>query len=265
MLDMQFFRKIIDELSPHLTYLTFYFQGEPYLNPAFTEMVEYATRNKIYTATSTNAHYLTPENARKTIESGLKRLIISIDGVTQESYSKYRIGGQLDKVLEGAKNLVEWRKKLNSRTPYLIFQFLVTSASEGQVQEIINLGKAIGVDEVKLKTLQVYDYSMGNELLPTNEIYSRYKKDGKGKYAIKNKLLNHCWRSWQGCVFTWDGLVVPCCFDKDAKHTLGNASETSFSSIWHSTEYNKFRQSILHSRKDIDICKNCTEGAKAWI
>src|SRR5436189_2825797 len=125
MLDKKFFEGMIDELAPHLLYLIFYFQGEPYLNPAFLDMVQYASSKNIYTATSTNAHYLDDENARRTIESGLDRLIISIDGTTQETYEQYRIGGSLDKVLEGARNIIHWKKKLRSKTPHVIFQFLV--------------------------------------------------------------------------------------------------------------------------------------------
>ena len=79
MLENSFFRKTIDEMHHELLYLIFYFQGEPFLNPSFLEMVKYASGKKIYTATSTNAHYLTDDNARKTVESGLDRLIISID------------------------------------------------------------------------------------------------------------------------------------------------------------------------------------------
>src|SRR3979409_1904989 len=123
MLDDTFFRDTIDQLSHDLLYLVFYFQGEPYLNPDFLEMVRYAAQKKIYTATSTNAHYLNDENARKTVESGLDRLIISLDGTSQEVYSQYRIGGDLEKVLTGAANIVKWKKKLNSKTPYVFFQF----------------------------------------------------------------------------------------------------------------------------------------------
>lgn len=264
MLKEDFFKTLIDELSPHLTYLTFYFQGEPYLNPRFLDMVKYASDKNIYTATSTNAHYLTDENAKKTIESGLDRLIISIDGTTQETYSNYRIGGQLDKVLEGAKNIVAWKKKMKSSTPYLIFQFLVTSANEHQVPEIKALGKEIGIDEVKLKTVQVYNHEDGSPLIPKNEKYARYKKNVAGKYEIKNELLNHCWRSWNSCVITWDGNIVPCCFDKDASHPMGNVKQASFASLWHSEKYNAFRKALLHSRKEIDICQNCTEGTKVW-
>ena len=86
MLANEVFTQVIDELYKELLYLIFYFQGEPYLNPKFLEYVKYASDKGIYTATSTNAHYLNDENAKKTIESGLDRLIISIDGNTQEVY-----------------------------------------------------------------------------------------------------------------------------------------------------------------------------------
>jgi pyruvate-formate lyase-activating enzyme len=79
----------------------------------------------IYTATSTNAHYLNDQNARRTVESGLDRLIISLDGTTQDVYQQYRVGGKLEKVLEGTRNVVRWRRELKSSTPRIIFQFLV--------------------------------------------------------------------------------------------------------------------------------------------
>ncbi|RYD74464.1 MAG: radical SAM protein, partial [Sphingobacteriales bacterium] len=220
MLQEETFRNVIDQVSSHTPYLILYFQGEPYLNKAFFDYVTYATSKNMYVATSTNAHYLNDVNAKKTVESGLSRLIISIDGTTQETYKSYRVGGKLDKVLEGAKNVVEWKRKLKSKTPHIIFQYLVVKPNEHQTDDILKIAKEIGVDEVKFKTAQVYDYENGNELIPENEKYSRYKKNKKtGKYDIKNQLLNHCWKLWQSCVFTWDGKVVPCCFDKDATHT----------------------------------------------
>ncbi|HRB92899.1 MAG TPA: SPASM domain-containing protein, partial [Chitinophagales bacterium] len=72
------------------------------------------------------------------------------------------------------------------------------------------------------KTAQVYDYENGNELIPENEQYSRYRKNSDGTYSIKNSLENSCWKLWHSCVITWDGKVVPCCFDKDAQHQLGD-------------------------------------------
>lgn len=265
MLHKDFFRETIDQLHKDLTYLVFYFQGEPYLNPQFLDMVQYASAKKIYTATSTNAHYLNDANARRTVESGLDRLIISIDGTTQETYQQYRVGGQLKKVLEGAANIVRWKKALNSKTPFVVFQFLVVRHNEHQIDEVKRLAQEIGVDDVWLKTAQVYDYENDpNQLIPTNEKYSRYKKDKSGRMTFKGNNQNHCWRLWHDPVITWDGAVVPCCFDKDAQHKLGDLKQQSFKELWQNKEFHQFRQQVLQSRKNIDICANCSEGVKVW-
>jgi len=265
MLKKDFFSETIDQISKDLLYLVFYFQGEPYLNPGFLDMVSYAASKKIYTATSTNAHYLNDANARRTVESGLDRLIISIDGTTQDVYQQYRVGGNLEKVLEGARNIVKWKKELKSRTPFIFFQFLVVKPNEHQVEEIQTLAREIGVDEVRFKTAQIYDYENDpNQLIPTTEKYSRYKKNKEGKVEFKNDLPNHCWRLWHATVITWDGLVVPCCFDKDAVNKLGDLKGKPFREIWHNEQYVDFRKRILNSRKNIEICSNCSEGTKVW-
>ena len=265
MLENNFFKRTIDQISGELLYLIFYFQGEPYLNPDFLKMVSYASSKGIYTATSTNAHYLNDDNARKTVESGLDRLIISIDGTTQEIYQQYRKGGKLDKVIEGTKNIVAWKKKLKSRTPFIFFQFLVVKPNEHQTGEIKKLAKECGVDEVRFKTAQIYNFENDpNQLIPLTAKYSRYKRDKNGVYRLKNSLSNHCWRLWHATVITWDGMVVPCCFDKDAEHKLGDLKGKSFTEIWKNDTYVQFRKKVLQGRGNIDICANCSEGTKVW-
>lgn len=264
MLQDELFHKTIDELYKDLAYLIFYFQGEPYLNPKFLEHVKYASSKGIYTATSTNAHYLNEENSKKTIESGLDRLIISIDGTTQEVYESYRIGGKLDKVIEGTKNIIKWKKQLGSKTPHTVFQFLVVRPNEHQVSDVKKMAKELGVDEVGFKTAQIYDYENGSDLIPTLDEYSRYKKLSSGKWKIKNELLNHCWKLWHSCVITWDGTVVPCCFDKDAEYKMGDLKTQTFESLWNNEVYKNFRASVLRSRSEIEMCRNCTEGTKVW-
>ena len=263
-LKADFFKKTIDDLYPDLIYLIFYFQGEPYINPQFLDMVKYARDKGVYTITSTNGHFLNSLNAKKTIESGLDRLIISVDGTTQETYESYRKEGKLETVLQGAKNVVKWKKELKSKTPHIIFQFLVVRPNEHQIPEIYRLAEEIGIDEVKLKTAQVYDYKNGNELIPTIRKFSRYAEKPNGTWQVKNELLNHCWKLWHACVITWDGLVVPCCFDKDALHKLGDLKRLPFRKIWQGEAYFNFRKKLLQGRGQIDICTNCTEGCKVW-
>jgi radical SAM protein with 4Fe4S-binding SPASM domain len=145
-----------------------------------------------------------------------------------------------------------------------VFQFLVVKPNEHQVPDVQKLAKTMGVDNVLLKTAQIYDYQNGSDLMPTIDKYSRYKKTIDGTWKIKNELMDHCWKMWNSCVVTWDGKIVPCCFDKDAHYTLGDLKKNSFEEIWRSAAYNDFRRSILRSREEIEICKNCTEGTKIW-
>lgn len=264
MMKMDIYNRVIEELSPTLMYLILYFQGEPYLHKDFFEMISSASSNNIYTATSTNGHYLDDENAKETVRSGLDRLIISVDGTTQESYENYRIGGSLEKVLDGAKNVVSWKKKLKSSIPHIIFQFLVVRTNEHQLDEMKKIALEIGVNDVAFKTAQIYNFENGSDLIPSKGRYSRYRQRSDGKWELKNKLENKCWKMWHSCVVTWDGKIVPCCFDKDASHQLGSINEFSFKDIWNGTDYNRFRKMLFHSRKSIDICQNCTEGTKVW-
>ncbi|QCK13436.1 radical SAM/SPASM domain-containing protein [Mangrovivirga cuniculi] len=259
------YKALIEELKGQLTYLLLYFQGEPYLNKNFFEMIEIASKNKIYTATSTNAHYLTTVNAEKTVKSGIDRVIISIDGTTQEVYQQYRVGGKLDKVIEGTKNLVNARKALKSKTPFIIFQFLVVRPNEHQIEDIKKLAKELQVDKVAFKSAQIYNYKNGSPLIPLNEKYSRYKKQNDSSYKLKSEPDDSCWKMWHSCVMTWDGKIVPCCFDKDAHHNMGSINDKSFKNIWHSEPYDNFRTQLFESRNQIEMCKNCSEASKVWV
>ncbi len=258
MLSFVMFKSVIDELHKNLIYLTLNFQGEPYLNADLFEFVKYAKSKNIYTATSTNAHFLDDDNSRKTVESGLDRLIISVDGTEQNAYSSYRVGGDIDKVKQGIENIIKWKKQLDSEMPFVVLQFLVLKTNEHQIAGIKRYAEKVGADKLELKSVQIYDSSNFEHLLPSADQYARYKKH-EGKYVIKNKLRNRCFRMWSSCVITWDGFVVPCCFDKDAEYTMGNINTSPLRSIWKSSNYNTYRKKIFKSRKSVGICCNCTE------
>lgn len=259
MLQDRFFEQVIDQVKGHLTWLHLYFQGEPFLNPRFLDMVSYANGQGIFTSTSTNAHYLGEKQVSGILASGLKQLIVSMDGITQEVYESYRVGGNLSKVQEGIRLLVSERQKAKQRFPRIVLQFLVTGQNEHQLAALKIWAKDMGVDELQLKTTQIYDYENGSELIPSDLAFSRYFPTGDGKWKLKKQPENKCWRMWQGAVVTWDGKVVPCCFDKDASHVMGELKESSMESIWNSAGYLAFRKQLLGDRSQIEICRNCTE------
>jgi len=257
------FRKLVDQVKDHVIYLTLYFQGESYLNLDLFKMINYANQAKIYTSISTNAHFLDEENCKRTVQSGLDKLIISLDGITEESYKIYRKGGELKKVEQGVKNLVEMKRKLKSKTPYIIIQTIAFSHNEHELDEIKTLKSKWDIDDVVIKTAQVYRPE-DSSLLPKNPSLSRYKFEN-GNYVIEEELPNKCWRLWSSPVITQDGQMLPCCFDKDADHSMGNpVNEGNFESVWNNDKYQTFRRQVFNDRSSIDICKNCSEGVKVW-
>lgn len=254
------FKSIIDKIKKHCVYLNLYFQGEPFINNNLTEMVNYAVKNKIFTAISTNGHFIDKNSAEKIINSGLGRLIISLDGTSQKSYEQYRKGGDFNKVISGIKTIINTRKKLKARNPVVVLQCLALASTEFEIHEIKNLGSELGVDKTEIKTAQFYNLESDNSLLPSNNKYSRYKKDETGKRIVKNKLTNKCFLLWSSAVITWDGYMVPCCFDKDAKYSYGNIKTLPLKALWHGKNANNFRKQILKQRAKVDMCRNCTEG-----
>jgi len=258
-MSLEVFKNILDKLSPNLVYLTLYFQGEPMLNPGFIEMVTLARSRRIFIASSTNAHFLNEKNVQSIVKSGLSHLIISMDGLDQVTYEKYRVKGELAKVTEGIERLVEAKKLYKSGYPFIELQFLVMRHNEHQVEQMREFARKSGVDKLSFKTIQIYDFSHGNPFVPSSKDKSRYRQLPDGSWVMARKIRNRCHRIWSSLVVSWDGKVVPCCYDKNAEYQTGNLLEDSLSAIWKNQIYSSFRSRMLSHRADIEICRNCGE------
>ncbi len=266
--DLNLFKKVIDENKKYLTNIILHFQGEPLLHKQLGEMIKYARKNRIYTEFSTNGQLLA-ENIDIIKSAKPDKIIISLDGLTQETYNKYRVNGDITKVFKSLEELSKLKRK---ERPFVEVQFLVFKHNEGEItnyKKSRTFGSRIlepkareklqyKIDKISLKTAQIYDNSQ-IEMLPINEKYSRYKiKDGK--FTLKSDLPNYCRRIIFGSVITWDGKLVPCCFDKDADFIMGDVKTHSLNEIRNSEKYKQFIKSVFSQRDKIDMCNNCTEG-----
>jgi radical SAM protein with 4Fe4S-binding SPASM domain len=256
-MDLDFYKRIITELKPSLLNVNLYFQGEPMLHPQFFSFI--SKSEGIHTSVSTNGSFLSVENSERIMTSGLNEIIVSIDGFDQEVYSKYRLNGDFYKVKEGIENLVAVRNRIGARVK-IILQFLVNRMNEHQIHAITCYASDLNIN-LKLKSMQVNSKEDIPLWIPVSKKYSRYKKEGDN-YSLKNSLPNRCARLWFNPVITWDGKVIPCCFDKNGEHVMGDLNHESFEEIWFGTRYMLFRRSILTERKMIPICRNCTSGLR---
>jgi len=252
--DMELYRKFILENRKTLTNIILHFQGEPLMCQQLGEMIAYARQNRIYTMFSTNGQLLAQSidlirNARP------DHIIVSLDGLTDKTYTKYRVGGNLQNVFDGLEKLSQLSAK---ERPYIELQFLVFSHNEHEIPELKNLKKKYHIDKITLKSVQIYENSQV-EFLPENQKFSRYAVTENGNFQLKKELKNQCKRLIFGTVVCFDGRVVPCCFDKDADHELGNIASQSLHEIRNSKKYIDFVTKVFSNRNEISICNNCTE------
>lgn len=259
MMSMDVYRKIIDEASRYAFYLTLYFQGEPLLHPEIGAMITYAKSKKMFVFISTNGHFLTPKIATTLIESKLDKIIVSLDGATQDEYEQYRVGGDLNTVIEGMKGLAQERRKMNSLHPRITAQVLLLKTTENHLDEIRDLAFAHGADNVEFKKAQFYNPNQGDNLIPRHPEYSRYGYSTEKGWQLKRKPSNGCKRLWSSLVVTWDGNVLPCCYDKDASHVFGRLQNSTLIDTYRSPEAKSFRNRVFKQKKSIEICQNCGE------
>jgi MoaA/NifB/PqqE/SkfB family radical SAM enzyme len=233
------FTRTIDQIKDYCIWLTLYSWGEPFLNRRIHEFVGYAHQNRIATIISSNLNKpLTSEMAENIIKSGLDVMIISIDGVTQDVYQIYRVGGHLDRVLNNVKLLVQKKKELGYQTPHLEWQFIVMRQNEHQIPEARKLAAELGVDAIVFKKVDFPhgedDPKVAEQWLPRNHpeylrpqpFYKPYHEDGE-----------RCWRLWRSGVVNWDGGYAPCCYLTDESDDFGNVNTSPVREIWNNQSY----------------------------
>ena len=264
-MDIQTYSNILEKMGDDIFFLLLYHQGEPYINKNFLKFVEMAKARNIYTTTSTNAHYFDDETIHATIDSGLDSMIVSLDGLTQDVYEKYRVKGKVDKVIDSARRFMEIKKERGSKTPIIALQFLVMKHNEQQLNDVKKLAREIGVDRLLIKNIEVHNVQEANEWLPADDRYRRYNFDGQ-TLKVKNQSRTSCPRVWKTTLINWDGTFVPCCFDKNGEFPMGNINDkASFSDIWQGKTFDNFRKKLIHERETIDMCHNCNQGLDSFM
>jgi len=264
LLKLSEFRKLIDQISDTAFYVQLFFQGEPYINKDLPAMISYAQSKNIYISISTNGHFVTEKNVDVVLDNAPDKLIFSVDGLDEESYQKYRVGGTFEQADNGLRALINRKIQKGLKKPFVEFQFIVMKQNEHQLDDVKKYCEQVGVDKLVFKTMQISSYENAVKFLPSNKKYRRYILENNS-FRIKHKIKNHCFALWRTSVITWDGKVVPCCFDKDAQNEIGTVNGRSIYDIWNSKEYVNFRKKILSDRKSVSMCTNCTEGLKVNI
>lgn len=147
--------RVVAPVAGELTAVALYgTRGEPYLHDGLEEAIGWLKRRtRARVEVSTNGSLLTAERARRSLEAGLDRLIVAVDGLTQDSYARYRVGGRLEQVLAHVRELCR-QKRAGGFATEVVFQLIPMAMNEPELPGLAELAWGLGVDEVRLKLSQ---------------------------------------------------------------------------------------------------------------
>jgi len=265
-MDLSFFKKYIDEVGDYIFIILLWDWGEPFINPAIYDMISYAQNKNIKIVSSTNGHiFAKKDNAEKMVKSGLYSLIFAIDGITQETYERYRKGGNLDTVIEGIKNIIEAKRALNSKYPFVNLRFIAMKHNEHEIPKLKDFAESLGVNELTIKTLNPHDEfnteEEGMKFIPDNHAYRRFEYDPETNRRIPLKT-NPCKTLWNLSAIHWDGKVSPCTYDPYDKYNIGDLTKDTFKTIWWGKAYKQFRRQFKKDYRRLEPCSFCTYAFK---
>ncbi len=255
LMDVELVKEKLKLHQKHAFYCNLYFQGEPFLNLQLAEIIKLTKDMNYYSVVSTNGHFLNEKKCISIIESGLDKLIVSLDGIDSESYSKYRSGGFFSKVTQGISQMAKTKKELNKRNPLLVVQMLVNKTNEHQLDKARRFVKDLGADMLELKSMQIYTDEGRKQFLPSGKKFNRYS--GKNRnYSSHSHNKGVCKRLWSHVVYTSDGLMVPCCYDKKPEYIINGENRVN-SNLWRSEQMQDFRSKLFKNEEVPEICRNC--------
>lgn len=249
------FKKVIDEIGKYLLLIRLYNWGEPLLNQELKKMVEYATERGIEVKISTNLSMaLSVQEIEDIAKTNLRKIYVSANGASKESYSKYHVGADFDRVMKNLKLLTEKKREVNNKYTEIIWLFHVFSHNEHEIEEAKVLAKGIGI-KLSINKMRT---DMGKEVFETTE--DAIERDGKwlpenpeyNIFDIENntpKKRFRCNILWKETVINWDGSILPCCFIYSEKFSFGNIRQRSFKDIWNNEIYVAARKAVKSNRQ----------------
>ncbi len=261
LLSEEHFRRVIDELSDSLLLIVLWNWGEPFLNPRLCEMIGYATSRNILVHTSTNGNVpFDDEFCERIIDSKLQSLVFAIDGATQETYSKYRAGGELERVKQNLRNLVAARKRRRVNHPMLTVRFVAMQPNEAELDAVRELSRELGADYFAVKSVDMPEargQQLDQKFRPEEDGFRRYEYE-KDSYQRARRAFE-CMRPHKRLTLDAQGVVVSCEYDYKNSYPFGNLSETaSIVEIWKSQAAALFRRNFHRGHNQYSHCETCT-------
>lgn len=244
-MDFELFKKIIDDASGWASQVSLFLSGEPLYYKKQKEAIEYAHAKGLYTRVHSNLLLLSEKNIDALLTPALDELSISFEGPTRSHYDFIRVKGNFDTVIEKTRWLLEERARRGQDRPRIIVQSLQL---QGESVDELRDGNARLLQGARYDEIKI---------VPTHS-FAGFFKDGIRGRDPREDLYDSCGMLYNRMTVLWDGRVVACCNDFEAKYICGDIRQQPLMSIWNSTRFRELRQLLRDRRhREVELCRDC--------
>jgi len=255
-LDWDLFKRVVDEMSPHVHTTTLHIWGEPLLHPRLPEMIAYCREHDLRTEISTNGVLLDEQMSRALLRAGPAAVYIGMDGFTKETYERVRRQADFERTVANIQRFLQLKVEGGYRQPFINLQIIEMAPTGAEIEEFRRRWSVPGVDRVHIKAFD----SWGGQIGEISDLALERPALPEPRYPCPNL--------WYHVHIYWDGALVSCDRDFDALNQLGNV-KTGVMKAWNGPLMAELRRKHIEQRlEDVPACRNCVEWAwwkPAWF
>lgn len=251
-MELSVYRKCIDDMSQfdeRLKVLRFVGMGEPLLHPDIAEMIAYAVGHHVADRTEllTNGSLLTTAMSDALISAGLSRLVISLQGVSRETYARIsKVDIDFENLVANIRYFYKAQKSTHVYIKIVDYALADKSEKEKYFDIFGDICDSIAVENA-VPIMPGVDYE---KVLKT--------PDGrKTQFGLPVTDIQVCPQPFFTMQINPDGKVVPC-YQIAYPGIMGDANRQSIHEIWNGESYRSFRRAMLNGRRRVnDVCAQC--------
>lgn len=283
--DMDIFRSF-EPIMDYIEEVTLMGWGEPTIHPHFNEMLSIIDKHSARKYFCTNGMNL-KKIKDAVFDYHVDVFAVSLDGATDETNGRIRRGSKIDVITEDLKEIVRIKKERELKYPWINFVFCAMQSNIRELPDLVRLAADIGIEEVKVVYLTVFEKSLLNESLWGHDdlvrnVFEKAIKVGNelgivlklpyfvGEDEAGDKYHKDCFVSWRDFFVGSDRFVRPCM--STPIHFFEYDRNKDFFEMWNSKGYQNYRAIVNDQTKMDDPCKRCYQSShcnwnkqESWI
>lgn len=235
-LNLENFKKVIDEIEGNVESVTFASRGEPTLNQNLNSFLKYCENKFLALKINTNVSTLNEKLINNLLSSSLQTIVFSIDSADKDIYEKIRVKSKYERLLKNLELFYKIKEKNYSDSKIIIRISGVKINTDQNIDNMISQYEKYA-DMISFTNMIPWQSSYDNPI---------------------NDVKEPCTELWRR-VFVWqDGKLNPCDYDYKSKLSKYSINDISIKELWNSDYYSDLRKKHLESqRKEVYPCNRC--------